>query len=362
MGKRTNATRAPSPSRSLRGHRTLALAYQNHSLRGIDDGTHEIVGTTFVPGRAKKGGEGLENWLSRSLSPRPYFVFHSFDYEGKPVVLLEIPRASKHPVAFNGVEYIRIGSHKQKLKDNPAIAQELWRVFDTTPFEQLKAAENLTAARVLELLDYPSYFSLLGQEQPREEAKIIERLTDEGLIVANTAGAWDITNLGAILFAQDLNQFRSLSRKAARVVIYKGKGRLESEPEPDCSKGYAAGFDALIENANPLQEVMGPARRQTEKTFPDLALRELIANALIHQDFMISGSGPMIEIFSDRVEITNPGTPLMATERLLDMPPRSRNEALASLMRRIGICEERGSGVDKVVSQTESLHLPGPTL
>jgi predicted HTH transcriptional regulator len=94
--------------------------------------------------------------------------------------------------------------------------------------------------------------------------------------------------------------------------------------------------------------------------YPEPAIRELVANALIHQDFSVSGSGPMIEIFSDRMEITNPGLPLGKTVRVLDTPPRSRNEALASLMRRAGICEERGSGVDKVVFETEIYQLPAP--
>ena len=94
--------------------------------------------------------------------------------------------------------------------------------------------------------------------------------------------------------------------------------------------------------------------------YPEVAIRELVANALIHQDFFITGSGPMIEIFEDRMEVTNPGAPLVATDRFLDSPPRSRNETLASFMRRIGICEERGSGVDKVVFQTEVFQLPAP--
>lgn len=94
--------------------------------------------------------------------------------------------------------------------------------------------------------------------------------------------------------------------------------------------------------------------------YPELAIRELVANALIHQDLAVTGAGPMVEIFSNRMEIINPGQPLMAPERLLDHPPRSRNEALASLMRRVGICEERGSGVDKVVLQTEVFQLPAP--
>lgn len=68
----------------------------------------------------------------------------------------------------------------------------------------------------------------------------------------------------------------------------------------------------------------------------------------------------MIEIFKDYMEINNPGKPLIEVERFLDSPPRSRNEKLASLMRRFGICEERGSGVDKVVFETEFYQLPAP--
>ncbi len=68
----------------------------------------------------------------------------------------------------------------------------------------------------------------------------------------------------------------------------------------------------------------------------------------------------MIEIFDDRMEITNPGEPLIETDRFLDAPPRSRNDALASFMRRMKMCEERGSGIDKVVQLVEVFQLPAP--
>ncbi len=68
----------------------------------------------------------------------------------------------------------------------------------------------------------------------------------------------------------------------------------------------------------------------------------------------------MVEIFEDRIEITNPGVPLIEANRFLGTPPRSRNEALASMMWRLRICEERGSGIAKVVFQTELYQLPAP--
>jgi predicted HTH transcriptional regulator len=94
--------------------------------------------------------------------------------------------------------------------------------------------------------------------------------------------------------------------------------------------------------------------------YPELAVRELVANALIHQDFFVTGAGPMVEIFSDRIEVTNPGEPLVDTRRFVDTPPKSRNDVLASLMRRFRICEERGSGIDKVVFEIEVFQLPAP--
>ena len=110
----------------------------------------------------------------------------------------------------------------------------------------------------------------------------------------------------------------------------------------------------------PSTEVIEAALRTSKRRFPELAVRELVANALIHQDFFVTGAGPLVEIFENRIEITNPGAPLVEPDRFVDSPPRSRNESLASLLRRIGICEERGSGWDKVVSESERHELPAP--
>ncbi len=93
--------------------------------------------------------------------------------------------------------------------------------------------------------------------------------------------------------------------------------------------------------------------------FPKQALRELIANALIHQDFSIGGASVMIEMYTDRVEISNPGKPIIQTDRFID-GYQSRNERLADIMRRLGICEEKGSGIDKVIQQVEVFQLPAP--
>ena len=332
---------------------------------GIEDGTHKVVGTSFSPAKAKKGNEDLESWLTRLISPRLHLQFHELVHEGHPVVMLEIPRAPGRPIQFQGAEYIRVGSYRQKLKDHPQIEKELWRVFDTTPFEETLVAEHADAGTVLSLLDYPAYFELLALPLPPDRDKILERLATDRMIVADGGGDWNITALGGILFAKNLDSFRTLARKAVRVIVYEGKNRLKTVREQPGKKGYASGFSGLIDFINtlvPRNEVIGKALREEVPMYPELAIRELAANALIHQDFAVTGAGPMIEIFADRMEITNPGLPLVRTERFLDTPPRSRNELLASFMRRVGVCEERGSGVDKVVSQTERYQLPAPLI
>lgn len=109
----------------------------------------------------------------------------------------------------------------------------------------------------------------------------------------------------------------------------------------------------------PQNEVIEDALRKEVKLVPEVVIRELLANALIHQDFSISGVSPVIEIYADRVEISNPGSPVVPVERFID-GYQSRNEKLADLMRRFGICEEKSSGIDRVIETAELLQLPAP--
>lgn len=330
---------------------------------GVTDETHEIIGTTFSPTDEKVNNQELESWLLQLLSPRINFRFYPFQVNGKAVVLLEIGAAFRHPVQFRGIEYIRIGSYKKKLKDFPEKERELWRVFDHTPFEKEIAAEQVTADELLKRLDYPAYFDLLSLPLPEGREGLLAALAADEIIDHGKGGRWNITNLGAILFARRLADFRTLRRKAVRVILYKDDARIETIREQEGLKGYASGFEGLISfimNLLPSNEVIGQALRKTVPMFPELAIRELVANALIHQNFHLTGTGPMVELFANRIEITNPGLPLVRTDRFLDSPPKSRNESIASFMRRIGVCEERGSGVDKVVSQAELYQLPAP--
>lgn len=352
------------------GRRTAALANAAvlserttaYFVWGISDDDHSIVGTSFNPLRAKKGNEDFEPWLTHQLSPQVPLKFTQVDCDGKIVWIMAVGVATTLPVAFSGVRYIRVGSHTKKLSDCPEHERRLWKALEHERFEPGIAREGLREPNVLEILDYVSYFRLLGAPVPESLHGVIEHLAADRLITEEH-GRFSVTNLGAILFARDLREFPSLDRKRVRVIRYRGTGRLETEREYVSQSGYAVGFENLVATISqfcPQNEVITHDLRREQSLYPPIAVRELVANMLIHQDFFISGTGPMVEIMDDRMEITNPGNPIIEPLRFIDLPPRSRNESLASMMRRVGVCEERGSGWDKIAFQIEFFQLPAP--
>jgi len=333
---------------------------------GIQDQTHEIIGTNFKYRFAKKGHEELESWLLRLLTPKIEFRFFELDMDDKLVVILEINRANHEPVKFKGIAYIRIGSYKKRLKDYPEKERKLWRLFDKTPFEHQIAFNNLNADQILNCLDYPAYFDLTAQNLPSNKNGILQQLAAEKMIRKNQAGQWDVYNLGAILFAKDLAFFPELRHKAIRVIQYTNSSRTDTVREREEKQGYAISFFHAVDFINillPTREIItAKGQRKDMPMYPPTAIWELVANMLIHQDFNIKGTSPMVEIFDRRIEITNTGQPLVEPQRFLDTPPQSRNEALAAFLRRIEVCEERGSGIDKIMQAIEEHNylLPAP--
>ncbi len=328
---------------------------------GVEDQTRQVLGTNFQPTLFKVGNEELEHWLAQRLNPRIDFRLYEFEFHSKNIALFQIPAASGQPVSFQYIEYIRVGSLTRKLREFPEKERKLWRR-PASEFEREPALKNVTAADVVELLDTQSFFDLmLKMPYPTTQAGVIERLLEENLILRSN-GHYHISNLGALLFAKEISHFDTIARKAIRVVQYKGGSKIETLKDLTGKLGYANGFERLMTYLSgilPSHEHIVTARRETVQMYPPLALRELIANALIHQDFRERGTGPIIEVFDDRVEISNPGKPMVSPQRFID-GYQSRNEELAAAMRRIGFCEEKGSGIDKVIFEVEYWQLPAP--
>lgn len=343
-------------------------AFANHPgggflVFGIEDTKAHLIGVT------KEQSEQIIQKLSslcRDAVNPPVNLDHAVEeYQGIPLLFIYIKENAVKPVSVNpkSIEdaYIRSGGTTRQ-----ASRQELGALMlnsKTLHYEELQASKLKQASEVLDLLDFRSVYKLLGVPTPQTSAEILHWMEREKMIQSIDDAGYYILNFGVLSCAYNLNQFDGLSCKNVRVIKYKGVTKKETEKEQPGKKGYAIGYEGLINYIKallPSSEIIKNALRTETTVYPEIALRELIANALIHQDFTIRGASPMIEIFDDRIEISNPGKllPSKKIDRLIRATPESRNEILASAFRRYGICEERGSGFEKAVAAIELYGLP----
>ena len=223
------------------------------------------------------------------------------------------------------------------------------------------SVRDLDAQGIVDRLDTQAFFELMKQPYPTDRNGVVNQLLEHRLI-DRIEGQFAIRRIGGLLLAKRLDDFPDLCRKAPRVVVYTTSSKLETRIDQIGQRGYATGFQGLVTfvmQQMPQNEIIENALRKKVKLLPENSIRELIANALIHQDFKIGGAGPMVEIYPNRIVISNPGEPVVTVDRFID-GYQSRNERLADFMRRMNICEERGSGIDRVIHEAEVYQLPGP--
>lgn len=328
-----------------------------YALWGISSEKREIIGTAFVPPEQSK--------LSAELSIKAVYSILEIEMDCRRVVVLEVQRATHTTMQHNGIEYIFDNNVLKTLGDCPEIEKQLWRnVDEVESFEAKPAKDNVSIEDIIKLLDCQKLFSMLSLSYPNNPAEIIAKLIELRFISEKNTGKYTITNLGALLLARRLRWFASVEYKAVRVLQYDGADITKPAKEQIGGKGYIVGFKGLIDyimGELPTSECIDGAIRKNICVYPTLSIRELVANALIHQDLDEKGA-PIVSIFPDHIEITNPGRPIISFDRFIDHPPYSRNEALAAAMRKVGICEERGSGYDKVISYVEKYNLPAPII
>lgn len=330
-----------------------------------EGGGHLVLGVSNEPPRQVVGTRAfndpvkMEEKLFQILRFRVDIeeVMHQ---DGRVLVFHIPPRPRGTAYHHEGAYLMRSGGSLVPMSED-----QLRRIFAEGEPDWLEeySISALGAQAVVELLDTQTFFELLDLPYPTDRGGVLDRLLSERLI-DRVEGSYAVRRIGAILLARRLEDFPELARKAPRVVVYGGESKLETKLDRIGSRGYAVGFRDLVQfitSQLPQNEIIEDAIRREVKLIPEIAIRELVANALIHQDFRIGGTSVMVEIYSNRVEITNPGEPVVPVERFID-GYQSRNERLATLMRRMGICEEKGSGIDRVVQAAEFYQLPAPDL
>ena len=303
--------------------------------------------------------------LGRDAIEPPLVIDHAaVEYRSVTILLVRVPEQPVRPVHRRGKSieeaWIRSGGTTRKASRQDVGSMML---NSSTPcWEELRASTLIDLDEVRRLLDLEAIANLLQRPLPVVADDLSAWLVAEGITVRDDRGHY-VTNFGAVAAARKLDDFPSLVRKQLRVIRYRGTNKVDTIDELPGQRGYAVGFEGLIGHLKrvlPHSEVIQQSLRTEVSVYPEIALRELIANALIHQDFAVSGAGPMVEIYDDRIEVTNPGAllPGKKPDRLIGTTPESRNEKLASSFRRFRICEERGTGFQKIVRAIELFGLP----
>jgi len=317
-----------------------------------DKPPRRVVGTKAfdIPERTVAGiHERIQLKISWAEVPHP---------QGR-VLVFEVPsRPIGHPLHYEGRYWMRAGEELV-----PMTPDQLKRILaeGQPDFIEQAAREDCGEEDVVTLLDVQSYFDLKKKPYPSTRKEALEIFVQKGFLRAD-GGGYAITNLGALLFAKRFGDFGDLGRKAVRVIVYEGasKARVKNGKDITGHKGYASGFEGLvgyISDQLPASEEIAAAVRTTTHAYPKKAIRELLGNAIVHQDLNQRGTGVTVEIYEDRIEITNPGLPILPVDRFID-ENQSRNEQFANALRQLGICEERGHGMDEVVTHIEIFQLP----
>lgn len=309
---------------------------------------------------------GLLANLGRQAVEPPVALDHAVQKIcGERLLFVRIPEAPVKPVHLRGKSmeqsYIRAGG-TTRLASRQEIGAMM--LHSRTPrWEELFASVLLDDEQLVAQFDVSPILDMLERPQPANRETLLVWLAAEQFIKRHDTGGGHVTNLGAIAATRKLADFPDLSRKAARVIVYEGRNKANTKREKEGTRGYAIAFQnllAYVQSSLPQREVVRHGLRERQAMYPEIALREVVANALIHQDFSVGGTGPRIEIFDDRIEVSNPGglLPSKKLDRLIGTQPESRNELLARAFRRYRICEERGSGLQKAGLAVEGAGLP----
>lgn len=303
---------------------------------GIDDATHQIVGTNFDQYRDYKKDPYI-NYLNRSLSPRIHLEFAEDEIQGKRVVVLEIGAAKDVPTAFLHARYIRVGSSKDRMDNNPSKEKELFKVLERgypTIVNTESDYQDLSFNKLF------MYYGSKGIELRKETfEKNLSFKTPEGKY-----------NIMAQLLSDD-------SHLPIRVAIFEGESKgsnLYSIKE--------FGYDCLLyslKNLLDYGDVLNLIRsdesnrreeRREETLFDIKSYNEAIVNAILHNKW-VEGNEPMISVFSNRIEILSRGSlaPAQTIEGFFLGESVPVNEKLSEIFAQLRISDKSGRGVPKIV-------------
>src|SRR3990172_8229445 len=147
------------------------------------------------------------------------------------------------------------------------------------------------------------------------------------------------------------------------LIAFKGKDRVHIYDRQDVQDDLLTQFNSAVlflkKHLNRRREIKGVNRKDIYE-IPFEALREAVANAIIHRDYSMRGTSLMVEVYDDRVEIVNPGIFPGAKKSDFSRISVRRNERIADMFFRMDKVERAGTGIRRMREAMAAAELPTP--
>lgn len=285
--------------------------------------------------------------LVRNFDPK---LEISLEEVGK-ILVVHVPEGKNKPYSVNGKFYIRYGPNSQQLSRDEIrefFYKEGLILWDEIINKDFNLEKDLSKEAFQRFIRLAHLSSVLTLKELLENLSLVE---DHRL-----------KNAGVLLFAQEVTRF--FLKGTVTCVLYQGTDKVniidKKEFTRDLYSNYEDALNYLKSKLNTQLIITGgPHIKKLE--LPEKALREALANALGHRDYHVRGANILVDIFLDRVEITNPGG-LVKGLRREDFGKRSlsRNPLLFGLMQRMDLVENVGSGIKRMRDEMKAYGLESP--
>ena len=306
---------------------------------GVNDKTKEIVGTTVNFDR-DIDGEPYKHYLARKLQPSIAFETVNFDYKNERIVMLIIPAAKSTKTKYNGIDYIRIGSSKEKLARFPEYEIKLNSIL----MNGYPTIVNTSAPDYAQELTFEKlflYYAAKGIELRKETfEKTLKLKTKDNKY-----------NIMAYILS-DQNDI------PVRVSVFSGidKSAPLFSVKEFGNTCIMYSMDKILEYGDAINIIQTDERnriseRKDVPLFNYEAFHEAILNAFIHNKWLTLNA-PQISVFTNRIEILSHGGLAIDQDESGFYSGSSLpvNEVLASIFLQLRISERSGRGVPKIVS------------
>lgn len=287
------------------------------------------------------------------ISPKPLYELYAVDVDGKTVWVIEVPSSKNKPHFVAGATYIREGATCQKLtavEEIRALFQQTNKVyFDAMPVPKINLYDELDATNFNEFKMESGISNAIGDEQILENLQIYD---EDGFVKRG----------GVLFFAKEPE--RHFFQAVIRCVLFKGNEKIYilddktfGGPLP---QQYKKAMEWLKGKLQVAYDIKGEGPRNEIWEVPLSVFKEAIINALSHRDYYEQGATITIEMFDDRIEISNPGELLPSVAQNFGHKSISRNPLIFGLFNRMHFVEHIGSGIPRMIKDMTDAHLPEP--